>query len=60
MYSEQTSEVPAMTLEALEKQRILDVLAANESQISASAKVLGISRNALYRRLEKYQIDLPE
>ena len=60
IHSEQTSEVPAMTLEALEKQRILDVLAANESQISASAKVLGISRNALYRRLEKYQIDLPE
>lgn len=52
--------VPNMTLAALEKQRILDALVKNAGQISASAKELGISRNALYRRLEKYQLEITE
>ena len=54
------TDIPSMTLEALEKQRIVDVLASHSGQISASAKELGISRNALYRRLEKYQLEVPE
>ena len=49
--------VPDLTLAALEKQRIIDVLTEHNEHISASAKALGISRNALYRRLEKYQLD---
>ncbi|RJE71247.1 sigma-54-dependent Fis family transcriptional regulator [Pseudoalteromonas sp. MSK9-3] len=49
--------VPDLTLAALEKQRIIDVLTEHNEHISASAKALGISRNALYRRLEKYQLE---
>ncbi|WP_299269393.1 sigma-54 dependent transcriptional regulator [uncultured Psychrosphaera sp.] len=44
------------TLEEMEIQRINKALKANNGQISAAATDLGISRNALYRRLEKYQL----
>jgi transcriptional regulator of acetoin/glycerol metabolism len=40
----------------MEIQRINKALKANNGQISAAATDLGISRNALYRRLEKYQL----
>lgn len=56
--TERVTTIPALTLEALEKQRILDVLSAHHGQLNACAKTLGISRHALYRRLEKYQIDV--
>ncbi len=44
------------SLEDLEKKKIIEVLKLNDNNISQCAKSLGISRAALYRRLEKYNI----
>jgi len=43
-------------LEVLEKNTILNVIEKNNGNISKSAKELGITRTALYRRLNKYDI----
>ena len=43
-------------LDALEKTTILNVIEKNKGNISKSAKELGITRTALYRRLDKYDI----
>jgi DNA-binding NtrC family response regulator len=43
-----------MTLEQAERQMIEQVLAQHEGNISRVAKALGLSRAALYRRLEKH------
>jgi DNA-binding NtrC family response regulator len=53
----QNQSIPKLTLEELEKQRITDALKQHNHQITAAAKSLGISRNALYRRMEKYQLE---
>lgn len=45
-----------MTLDELEKQTILQALEAHGGNLSHVANALGISRAALYRRLEKYDI----
>ena len=45
-----------MNLETLEKTTILDVIEKNNGNISKSAKELGLTRTALYRRLHKYDI----
>lgn len=45
-----------MNLEALEKNAILNVIEKNKGNISKSAKELGITRTALYRRLNKYDL----
>lgn len=45
-----------LTLDELEKQRILRALEATDGNLSHTAASLGISRAALYRRLEKYGI----
>jgi DNA-binding NtrC family response regulator len=45
-----------VNLETLEKTTILDVIEKNNGNISKSAKELGITRTALYRRLHKYDI----
>ncbi len=44
------------TLEEMERERILAALGEFNGNISKTAAVLGISRNSLYRRLEKYGI----
>ncbi|MGM5468816.1 sigma-54-dependent transcriptional regulator [Flavobacteriaceae bacterium LMO-SS05] len=49
-----TSKV--MNLETLEKNAILNVIEKNKGNISKSAKELGITRTALYRRLNKYDL----
>ena len=52
-------ELPApgtMTLDELEEQMIRNALAHYEGNISRVARALGLSRGALYRRLEKYGI----
>lgn len=41
-------------LETIEKNTILKVIEKNEGNISRSAKELGITRTALYRRMNKY------
>ncbi|EKF54620.1 sigma-54 dependent DNA-binding response regulator, Fis family protein [Galbibacter marinus] len=43
-----------VTLESVEKNTILKVIEKNNGNISQSAKDLGITRAALYRRLHKY------
>jgi transcriptional regulator of acetoin/glycerol metabolism len=43
-------------LSDIEKNTIEKVLLKNENNISKSAEELGLSRAALYRRLEKYNI----
>ncbi|WP_335965104.1 sigma-54 dependent transcriptional regulator [Galbibacter sp. PAP.153] len=43
-----------LTLETMEKNTILKVVEKNNGNISKSAKELGITRTALYRRLNKY------
>ena len=46
----------SMNLETLEKNAILNVIEKNKGNISKSAKELGITRTALYRRLNKYDL----
>lgn len=51
-----TSSPKTLNLEALEKSTILNVIEKNKGNISKSAKELGLTRTALYRRLHKYDI----
>jgi two-component system, NtrC family, response regulator len=46
----------SITLEELEKQMIMKTMDAYKNNISKVAKTLGLSRGALYRRLDKYGI----
>lgn len=50
------SSPKTLNLEALEKTTILNVIEKNKGNISKSAKELGLTRTALYRRLHKYDI----
>ena len=52
--SPNTHAITTTNLDDLEKQAIINVLEKNKGNISKSAKELGITRAALYRRLEKY------
>lgn len=52
----QTLDLSEMTLEQIELHQIQSVLAQYNGNITLSAQALGISRNALYRRIEKYQL----
>ena len=47
-----------MTLEEVEKQTIIDTLAKYDNNLTQVAQALGITRQSLYRRLEKFGIDL--
>src|SRR5262249_4552760 len=49
------AEVPA-ALDDIEREHIVDVLRQVNGNRMAAAKVLGISRRALYRRLERHHI----
>ena len=48
-----------MTLDEIERQTILQALEQHKGNLSQVAVSLGISRAALYRRLEKYNIQVP-
>ncbi len=50
------SEPRTTNLEALERNTILRVIEKNGGNISKSARELGLTRAALYRRLEKYDL----
>lgn len=52
-----TGSMQLISLEEMEKKIIRQALVFYENNISEVARSLGISRAALYRRLEKYQID---
>ena len=53
-----TTTLQGMTLEEIEKQTILQTLEKYNNNMSQVAIALGISRAALYRRLEKYNIQV--
>ena len=53
-----SSSLAGMTLDELEKQSILQALKTHAGNLSHVATALGISRAALYRRLEKYDIPI--
>jgi DNA-binding NtrC family response regulator len=54
--SVQTAVPQTTNLDDLEKNTILSVLEKNKGNISKSAKELGITRAALYRRMDKYEL----
>ncbi len=47
---------PNLTLEELEKRHILSVLKRTNNNKQKAAKLLGLSRQALYRKLKKYNL----
>lgn len=47
-----------MTLDEIERQTIIQALGRHKNNLSQAASTLGISRAALYRRLEKYNIKI--
>ena len=53
-----TLEVDNLTLDELERQQILRALDKYENNLTQVASVLGVSRPALYRRLEKHGIKI--
>jgi DNA-binding NtrC family response regulator len=54
---ESLPEVGSLTLEEIEKMMIIKALNFHEQNVSRVAKSLGISRGALYRKMEKYGLD---
>ncbi|MBI4829603.1 MAG: hypothetical protein HY804_12500, partial [Nitrospinae bacterium] len=48
------------TLEDMEKRYIHDLLKANQWQQKKTAKILGIGRNTLWRKIHKYGIEIPQ
>ena len=53
-------EVGSMTLEEMEKEMIVKAMKFHNNKVSKVAKALGLTRSALYRRLEKYGISWGE
>ena len=53
---EASVELPLMPLEEMEKAMILKAMVLHRENMSRVAQALGLSRGALYRRLEKYSI----
>ncbi|HEY2830234.1 MAG TPA: helix-turn-helix domain-containing protein, partial [Thermoanaerobaculia bacterium] len=53
---ESLPEVGAMTLDEIERAMIEKCMRAYDGNVSRVADALGLSRAALYRRLEKYGI----
>lgn len=47
---------PSGTLNDLEKTAVIDALDKSNGNLSKAARILGISRQTLYRRMEKYNI----
>jgi len=57
---EKLSYSPDLSMESVEKAHILRVLENNHWNISSSAKILGIDRVTIYKKLEKYSIKRPQ
>ena len=56
--NDQLPDVGSISLEEIEKQMILKTLKETDNHISNAADLLGINRTSLYRRLEKYSIEI--
>jgi DNA-binding NtrC family response regulator len=50
----QAAAVQPLTLDAIEKEAIVAALARHDGNVAEAADVLGVSRSALYRRMEKF------
>jgi len=55
-YQEGNEEIENYNLESLEKWAISKALQKHQGNISNAAKELGLSRGAMYRRMEKYEL----
>lgn len=55
---ETISDVTLLSLEALEKKHIEEVLSRTSRNMTHAAKILGVGRNTLYRKLSKYDIEI--
>lgn len=53
-------QVGSITLDEMEKEMIMKAMAHHNNRITKAAKSLGLTRSALYRRLEKYAIPYNE
>ncbi len=51
-----TEDLPLMTLEAAEKKLIQQALAQESQNVAKAAKLLGLTKSSLYRRLEKHDL----
>lgn len=51
-------EVGMMSLEEIEKEMIMKALKKYDQKVALAAKALGLTRSALYRRIEKYNIQV--
>ena len=58
-YAAEGASYAGMTLDGIGRQTILQALEQHKGNLSQVAVSLGISRAALYRRLEKYNIQVP-
>ena len=47
---------PELTLAQVEKQHIMQALAHSNQNKAQAAQLLGITKQSLYRRLEKYEL----
>ena len=50
-------KLPLSSIEEMEKRLILDILKVTGGNQSKAAKILGVHRNTLHRKLKKYNID---
>jgi len=57
--SQTVSELDHMTLDAAEEMLVRRAMIRSEGNVQRAAEYLGLSRAALYRRLEKYGIRSP-
>lgn len=53
-------DVGTVTLEEMEMEMIKKAMAFHKNKVSKAASALGITRSALYRRIEKYQLPYDE
>jgi len=52
--------LPLLPLEELEKQMIQKALLQFNGNVIAAGEFLGLSKSAIYRRIDKHQLDLKE
>lgn len=51
-----SAQMQTLHLDTLEKSAVIEALKRHEGNISQAAKELGLTRTALYRRMEKYEL----
>ncbi|HEX5167769.1 MAG TPA: sigma-54 dependent transcriptional regulator [Cyclobacteriaceae bacterium] len=55
-HSQPHKEIRSMTMDEMEKEFLLQSLDNNDGNVSQTAKALGMTRTALYRRMKKHRI----